>query len=226
MRRIEAILDTVEPVWPETPDPWPVVERRLAPPRFRWLAATAAVVLAAVVLGGALLGALPVVADGLGIGAVDVEMGPVLATAAELDLGEQVIDPAGVPVPATLGPPDGIFRGDGVTWLVYLSDGDLPEVLDTGIGALIARIDGQGLLEKVVDPTATDRRDVRVGELPAVWFEGGPHELLVLSGADVEERRGRPAANTLIWVDGGVTFRIEVALPLQEALRIAESMEP
>jgi hypothetical protein len=228
--RIEALLESLEPGWPETPDPWPTVAGRLAvaePPRRRWVAAVAAMLIAGAALGGALFGAIPVVAEGLGMGSVDIKTGTVSAAAAPLDLGDRVFDEPVGRVPAALGAPDAVYRTDGVEWLVYLPRPELPEVLDTGVGAVIARIEGEALIEKVVDPTTTSRADVTVGGLPAVWLEGGPHDVLVRHESDgVVERRGRLAGQTLLWVDGAYTYRIESGLDLDAVVAIADSMEP
>lgn len=231
MTRLEQLLSDLEPQWPESPDPWPAVASRLmdAPPRRppARIRAMAAAVVAVLALGWALTSALPVVAEGLGIGVVDIKTGPVEAAADTLRLGRPVAGTAGVPVPRLLGPPDAAYEGGGVGWLVYAPGPDLPEVLSTGIGALVARVAGEGLLEKVVDPAVTSRTDVAVRGQPAVWLEGAGHELLVRrTDGGVISTRGRLAGNTLLWVEDGTTYRLEVALPLEAALRIAESMEP
>lgn len=225
---IEERLRELEPHWPATPDVWPTVAARLQPPprRLRPLLTAAAVLIAALALGGAVFAALPVVAKGLGIGTVDIRFGPIEEIAGSLDLGEPVSGNAGVPVPAALGAPDAAYQSNGIGWLVYRPRRDLPEVLGTGVGALVARIGGEGLLDKVIDPTATSRTDITVDGRPAVWLEGGSHELLVrrMDGG-VTSTRGRLAGNTLLWVDEGVTYRLELAVGLEPALRIAESME-
>jgi hypothetical protein len=229
--RIERLLSELEPRWPETPDPWPAVAARLTETPRRTLVpripAMAAVLIALLALGWVVTTTLPVVAEGLGIGVVDIKTGPVEAAADSLRLGRPVAGTAGVPVPQLLGPPDAAYEGGAVGWLVYRPRPDLPEVLATGVGALVARVEGEGILEKVVDSTVTSRTDVTVRGVPAVWLEGASHELLVRRvDGGVVSTRGRLAGNTLLWVEDGVTYRLELALPLDAALRIAESMEP
>ncbi len=227
---IEQRLRELEPQWPATPDPWPAVMATLQPPRrrsLRPLTAAAAVLIAALALGGAIFAALPVVAKGLGIGTVDIRYGPIEEVAGVLDLGEPVEGNAGIPVPEVLGAPDATYEANGIGWLVYRPRPDLPEVLDTGLGALLAGIEGEALLDKVIDPTVTSRTDITVGGRPAVWLEGGSHELLVRSSdGRITSAQSRLAANTLLWVDEAFTYRLEVAVGLDTALRIAESMEP
>ncbi len=230
MSRIESTLAALEVDWPETPDVWPQIESRLVAPQKPWwrpVAVAVAVTIAAVSLGAALLAAVPAIADRLGIGAVEIEAAPVDAATSRLQLGEQVEGTAGVPVPAELGTPDAAFVADGIGWLVYAPRRDLPEVLESGVGALVARIDGEAALEKVIDTATTERRDVTVGGASGIWLEGGAHEVYVFGrDGDAGIVEGRLAGNTLIWVEGDVTYRLELALPLDDALRIAESMEP
>lgn len=229
MSRGERILRQLRPQWPETPDLWPDIEANLTgpPPRSYRLVAMAAALLVVLAVGAGLTRALPVVAEGLGIGSVEIELGPIDTVATELRLGNRRTADGVAFAPAALGSPDAVYVDRSVTWLVYGPRADLPEVLGTGVGALVARIEGDGLLEKVIDPTVTDRIDVTVQGHPAVWLEGGEHELLVeRADGRVVSSRGRLAGNTLLWEEGGITYRLELALPLAEALRIAESVEP
>ena len=57
----------------------------------------------------------------------------------------------------------------------------------------------------------------------AVWTEG-PY-LLVNTAGEVEQRR-LVTGRTLLWTREGVTYRLETGLPLTEAKKIAESLEP
>ena len=72
--------------------------------------------------------------------------------------------------------------------------------------------------------------DTQIGGQRALWLTGAPHVLVTL------DRNGEPLldferpvnANTLIWETGdfdtGVTYRLETALSLAEALEFAESL--
>ena len=96
-----------------------------------------------------------------------------------------------------------------------------PEGLETPTMSLYQiGIPGYGLKEASLDSiTATEVK----GE-PAFWVEG-EHVLqvwpLLDDDGDVEERL---AGNVLVWTDGELTFRLEGAPSLAEAVRIAESL--
>jgi hypothetical protein len=57
---------------------------------------------------------------------------------------------------------------------------------------------------------------------PALWLVG-PHALLLRSGE--MDYRTLVQGNVLIWELGETTYRLETDQPLQEAIRIAESMQ-
>ena len=61
-----------------------------------------------------------------------------------------------------------------------------------------------------------------VGGRPALWTEG-PY-ILQLQNGDLDFRR-LIEGHVLIWVEGGVTYRLETGLPLEEAVKIAESLK-
>jgi hypothetical protein len=109
--------------------------------------------------------------------------------------------------------------------LVYPAGPGLPETEETGVGMLVMQFRGQlelPFLEKLV--RADQIQEVEVGGSRGYWVEG-EHILSYLDarGQRVEER-SRLAGNTLLWQRGVVTFRLESALPMDEAIRIAESM--
>jgi hypothetical protein len=109
--------------------------------------------------------------------------------------------------------------------LVYPASPGLPETEETGVGMLVMEFRGRielPFLEKLV--RADQVQEVQVGGSPGYWIEG-EHIVTYLDarGATVEER-SRLAGNTLLWQRGDVTFRLESALPIEEAIRIAESM--
>lgn len=85
-----------------------------------------------------------------------------------------------------------------------------------------ARID-LPFLEKVVHE-AELVEEVEVGGEAAYWIEG-QHTLFYLDeqGQPLEQR-SRLAGSTLLWQRGDVTFRLEAALSMEDAIRIAESM--
>jgi hypothetical protein len=65
--------------------------------------------------------------------------------------------------------------------------------------------------------------ETRVHGTPAVWTSG-PYPLLLQNG-DIEVTR-LIEGHVLIWADDNVTYRLETDLPLEEAVKIAESLQP
>lgn len=139
--------------------------------------------------------------------------------------------PLALPSDPALGPPDEVYRrpaapGNPVT-LLWRARPDLPAAPQTGVGLLITQFRATldpVLLKKTL--TATTRVEfTTVNRAPAYWLEGGPH-LLIFRAADGDARddRTRLAANTLLWEENGVLYRLEGALSLDQALRIARSM--
>jgi hypothetical protein len=231
--------------WPPAPDLAAAVQTRIArtPQRARrpvWLprrlAPALAVVLVVLVALGALLAASPgvraTVRDWLGIGAVAVERVdrlPDLSTARQLQLGRRVTAAAatrrfGHPVLTVraLGAPDAIYSGTAVVparvSLVYVARPGLPAGT-AGVGALLDEIEGDSLpfAQKLVGGGVPITR-VNVNGAPGL-FIGGRHALAL-----PDELRPRLAGNTLLWAHGGVTYRLETALGVRAALRLARSV--
>jgi hypothetical protein len=154
-----------------------------------------------------------------------------------LDLGRPVpileaerIAGFGVQIPQALGQPNAVFvrplsvAGREV-FLVYRSRGGLPESSETGVGALLSEFRGN-LEEASIRKVAafTQVTFVRIDGNPGFWIRG-PHQVVYLdpSGNVVEPTR-RLAGSVLIWEQGGLTFRLESALTLKQALVIARSV--
>jgi hypothetical protein len=81
------------------------------------------------------------------------------------------------------------------------------------------------LVQKTLFGPETELLDeAEVNGARALWVRG-PHFLEGGRGADggFELRRIVPG-NTLIWTAGELTYRLETAMPLEEALRVAESL--
>jgi hypothetical protein len=223
--------------WPA----WPAGWRRLA-------AAGLAVLLLAAAVLAASPGTREAVARRLGLRGIGVQLGgppPSTATTtpgARLDLGlgprvtlEEARRRTGFPVlvPGAAGfqRPDAVFidpslPGGGRVDLVYRARPGLPASGLTDAGLLITEFRGQPapeFLKKVV--VAGMLQEVTVGGEPGFFFSGEPHFFAYrdASGGSREERT-RLAGNTLIWQRGDLTLRLEGQLPLEEAVRIAESM--
>ncbi|MFQ5968622.1 MAG: hypothetical protein ACE5MI_13610 [Acidimicrobiia bacterium] len=207
------------------------------------LAAAAALIIA-VAVGLALAPVREAVADLLGIEGVRIsldderfpEVGPT-----DVDLGErttlaeaqaQVEFP--ILVPADLGDPDEVrlatLPQGGLVYLVYAADGELSETSEgTEVGALLtqfrARLDSDALLKVASTGTTLDPVVVRGNE--GFWISGEPHRIAYLDpDGTVLTDSTRLAANTLLWEEDGVTYRIEASVDLDRALMIARSLGP
>jgi hypothetical protein len=240
-RRLAALRDEV--AWPPTPDLASVVAGRVASePRRRrrglraWPAlrpatvALAALVVAVVVAGtlAAAPGVRARIADWLGIGAVRVERVdrlPDVGPARDLGLGRRTTlaaarRAAGVPVPTigALGAPDAVYLarpGSAGVSLVYLARAGLPAATD-GVGAVLTMLPGGdiGLVKKLLG-AGTSVTSIDVDGAIGVYIAGEPH---------VVAPPNRLAGNTLIWVRGDTTYRLETALGRAAALRLARSV--
>lgn len=124
--------------------------------------------------------------------------------------------------PPDLGPPDQVFLQslDGpVVVLVWLEPGE-PDQVRLSLHQLSA-----ATYAEKGDPVAIER--TTVGGRPAVWSQG-PY-LLQFRGTDGTylDFQHLVEGHVLIWQpeEGGVTYRLETELPLDEARRVAESLQ-
>lgn len=211
---------------PPTPDVTAAVLDRLAPPRRRAPRLVTAAVAALLALATAMVVSPAVraaVFDLLRIGGVDLhrdEPAPPVPTVEVPLPGEREVSlaqaRAAVDFPLRL--PTGL--GDPDTVLV-IDD----RVVSMSFGGI--RIDQfGGGLDPVFDKftTAEDIHHVTVGAAPGIWVDR-PHVVLYTDDHGATHDEGaRLAASTLIWEDGGVTYRVEGDLTETEALAIAGSM--
>jgi hypothetical protein len=229
--------------------PW---TRWLSPPPSARVRAAALIVLVAVAAALALSpGVRRVVADRLGLRGLPMRFLPAAPTAAptarpeatplgarlglgrRVSLGEAQAElPYTVRQPVLLGAPDEVYlpshNPNHAVHLVYHSRSGLPATDQTGVGLLFTQFVGTDLgpeLGKGIPP-GTAIESVRVNGQPGYWIEGEPHLLLGFRDAqgddDIDE--GRLAGNTLAWVDGTLTLRLEMAADQAAALRLAESL--
>lgn len=78
--------------------------------------------------------------------------------------------------------------------------------------------------QKLLGPAARVEQ-VRVGGKPGYWITGGQHAVLFQArGGAMLDYSVRVAGNTLMWVDGEVTLRLEGRLTKAEALELAASV--
>lgn len=247
-RELLALGDEI--AWPPTPDLAAAVGARIAaeprrPARRTWrwpwqlerplLATALAAVLVVLIAFGVLLASSPGVRatlrDWLGIGSVRitrVERLPDLAPARELGLGKRVTmasaetDFGTIATVRALGAPDAVYLGEGLPHrvsLVYIARSGLPAG-KAGVGALLDEIQGDTPLvyaEKLVGARVPITH-VKVNGDDG-YFIGGSHALQL-----PDELRPRLAGNTLVWQHDAVTYRLETALGLRQALALARTV--
>jgi hypothetical protein len=134
------------------------------------------------------------------------------------------------PTPALLGTPQSIHVVQppeaGQIVLVYAPSDLVPQSTVTGVGALISVLPAtieSGFFQKLLGTDATVR-SVDVSGAAGYWIEGSPHQLLFQFGNNVLSDTLRLATNTLLWQRDGHVYRIEADIPLETALRIAQSV--
>lgn len=121
--------------------------------------------------------------------------------------------------PPKLGEPDRVFVQDAdgqMTVLVWLDPRQPGEVL-MSLHFLPA---GSWAITKF-EPTLI--QETTVNDARALWTVG-PYPLQ-LSGGGIDVVR-LIRGHVLIWTEGGITYRLETDLSLEETVRIAESLEP
>jgi hypothetical protein len=132
------------------------------------------------------------------------------------------------PADARLGVPDQVYvdqtqAGDRVT-LVYVSRPEVPVQSQGGVSAVVVAFRGQideSLFAKVLVP-GTRVEEVTVNGGRGYWLEGTPHQFFYRDSAgNPAPETLRLAGNTLLWEQGGVTFRLEAQISRDDALSIA-----
>lgn len=167
-------------------------------------------------------------------GAIGSPLGPIgstlgLGTNVTLDEAEGLagIDLVLPPDPA-IGPPDAVFVNAGRVSLVWAPRPGLPEAGSDGIGLLISEFRGlvdDGYYRKVLNAPASVT-EVTVEGARGFFISGPPHYFVYVdeTGRQVDASH-RVVGDTLIWSGGDVTYRLESGLDMDEAIRLAESLE-
>ncbi len=180
-------------------------------------------------------------ADALGVIGIDISFVDELPRAeAALELGERVSLARAraavafeMEVPSALGLPDEVyfdrFTADGMVSFVYKRRPGLPETVQPGVGALFTQFEGSvdTVFARKLVPQETNVRVVAVGGAAGYLLSGGAHGFLYVddSGRSREERL-RLADDVLLWDRGGITYRLEAALPPARMVDIARSLSP
>ncbi len=121
--------------------------------------------------------------------------------------------------PSDLGEPDHVFVQDAdgsMTILVWLDPNDTEKVLLS----LHIVPEGSWAIHKSEPVTI---QETQVNGQRAVWAVG-PYPLRYSNG-DLDFTR-LVVGYVLIWVEGEITYRLESALPMEEAIKVAESLQP
>ncbi len=148
--------------------------------------------------------------------------------------------PFRVLIPARLGDPDEVYLRsaaggaggssgrDDVVALVYRVRPGLLRAPHTGAGLLLTEARGAAMGGKFIGP-GTSLEFVTIGSgrdsAPGYWLTGKPHLVAYLDAAGrFRWETVRLAGDVLLWNRGGLTLRLEGALPKDAAVRIASSM--
>lgn len=134
--------------------------------------------------------------------------------AAQSGAGFEILLPG---YPGDLGPPDQVFLQDfGSPAVIMLwLDPDDPGRISLSLMAF-----APGSFVHKYEPPVLDQ--AMVDGNPALWMQG-THMLRVKSG-DLQVVDMVVNGNVLAWEEGEITYRLETDLPLEEAIRIAESL--
>jgi len=217
--------------YPKTPDlgaSYPTRSERRISRRWRIAAAVAAAALVLLAFPGPRqavanlfrIGSvtLTVVAD-LRPAAVEREPSGMMVTLKKAQEG------VGFPILALDQDPDAVYLDPsvpgGMVTLGYGADDDGYALLIT---QLLATTDEQAVT-KLLTPN-TNVESVTVEGEPGFWIEGDPHVVILFNqDGDLVEDSARLAANTLLYIVGNRTVRIEGGLSLGQALEVAAALE-
>ena len=140
-------------------------------------------------------------------------------------LGEQVsVESAEDELGFDLVLPRGLGRGEGV-FLQHEGGSTIATVAYREGELIISQFRGRVDQETVGKAVEVDQVElVTVGGAPGIWVQG-PHTVFVRDPSGlIVESQAFLGGNTLLWTLGEVTFRLEGAADLDEALRIARTV--
>jgi hypothetical protein len=235
-------------------DLWPAVRARIAERRTRpwWsrlaldrttlapIVATLAVILVAAFLLTPDLAARAAQVLGLpGVQIYQVPQSPTVSpTAGALTFAGQRVATAAdasriagftVRTPAALGDPSGIYVETApvrVT-IVYASVKGIPASPQAGVSAIVVEFKGSletQIMAKAIGP-GTTLDAVPLGSTVAYYLAGQPHQFFFRDPTgNIQPETLRLAGNTLLWTEGGVTYRLEAQVGKDDAVRIASSL--
>jgi hypothetical protein len=137
-----------------------------------------------------------------------------------------------VPSLPELTDPDLVYLADpptgGAVTLLYRERDGFPADPATSIGLIVTqfRADiGPDTFEKMIR-SGVSVTPTTVSDQDAWWVAGGDHFFFYRDAqGQVVDSTLRLASDTLIWEEGGVTHRVEGAPTLEDAIRVAESLD-
>jgi hypothetical protein len=132
-----------------------------------------------------------------------------------------------LPTDPDLGPPDATYINGQRAALVWATRPGLPETESAGVGLVISEFRGEmddGYFEKVLGEGNT-LTSVTVGNSQGWWISGTSHFFYYIDGQGRSQSDDhRVVGDVLLWTTGDVTYRVETALGLAGAIRLAESL--
>jgi hypothetical protein len=190
----------------------------------RWGAGLAALVVAAGVSVAVSAPVRAALGQVFGFGGVEVRQAPGPSPAStpslpdahrtDIDTAQAIVGFA-IRVPRELGEPESVTVADGRVVSLYYTQPTGPVRIDQfegDLGAMWAKY-AQGLAQ----PTTVDG-------LEALWFDE-PVTLVYIDSRGVErEESSRLTDGTLVWMEDGLTFRLDGIRPLDAAVTVARSM--
>jgi hypothetical protein len=229
MTELERTLAALGPEidWPPAPDLAPRVVARVERRRFRLRLVAVALATLVVAIGAAFAvpGARTAILRFFHLGGVTVERVETLPAARERPLAAGLGEPlpraeaerrAGLrlALPPAVHPTRFYARPGIVAALVRFE----------GRPVLLAAIAGEqlGLVKKFAGPAHVE--PVEVNGRFGIWISGGPHVLQYQRRGVLQQIDTRLAGNTLLWLSGGDTLRIEGRLSRADAIELGESM--
>jgi hypothetical protein len=119
--------------------------------------------------------------------------------------------------PPDLGPPDRVFllRQFGGTIILVWEDPNYPDLARLALFEIPPGPIVNKLFPERIESTSVAGR-------PAIWTTGDHFVEVIVEG---QREQVLVRGNVLIWSLAGVTYRLETTLALEEAIRIAESIE-
>lgn len=132
---------------------------------------------------------------------------------------QQVEFPIPLPAyPADLGQPDRVFVQDAEGWMIVLVwlDPANPEHVRMSLHL----IENSSWAINKFGPTVI--QETTVNGVQAIWAVG--EYPLIMRNRDIKFTR-LIVGHVLIWADEGITYRLETDLSMEEAVRVAESLE-